>query len=88
MFNKVSFSLSPQLTGLLPADIHHSICIYVGGTPVSSFFQAVDLSFQLLHGEPKNSKFLFTHSILTYSERTWDENETALQGEQRPEVCL
>ena len=64
------------------------MCIYVGGTPVSSFFRAVDLSFQLLHGEPKNSKFLFTHSILTYSERTLDENETALQGEQRPEVCL
>ena len=88
MFNKVSFSFSPQLTGLLLAYIHYSICIYVRGTTVSSIFRAVDLSFQFLHGESKSSNLLFTHSILTVSGRAWDANETDLQGEQHPEVRL
>ncbi len=88
MFNKVSFSFSPQLTGLLLAYIHYSICIYPRGTPVSSFFRAVDLSFSFLHGMSKNTKLLFTHSVLTLSRRTWHANETNLQGEQCHKVCL
>ena len=88
MFRKVSFSLSSQLTGLFLAYPHYPICIYAGGTPVSSFFRAVDLSFQILHGESKNSNLRITCSILTVLERTWDVNETVLQGEQRPEVRL
>ncbi len=84
----MSFSLSPQLIGLLPLDIYYPICIYAGGTPVSSFFQAGDLSFQFLHGMSKNSKMRITHSILTLSGPTWDANGTDLQGKQPPEVCL
>ena len=76
----MSFSLFPQLTSLLPLDIHYSMCVYVGGTPVSSFFRAVDLSFQSLHGMSKNSKMRITHSILTLSGPTWGANGTDLQG--------
>ena len=84
----MSFPLSPQLTGLLLLDAYYPICIYAGGTPVSSFSQAGDLSFQSLHGMSKNTKMRFTDSILTLSGQTWDANETDLQGEQRPKVRL